>query len=119
VVVVALGVDGPVDGALGDSFASPVRSCCVGGSAPGSEVLRHRVALSDDCAGLVDGDGYAVDVAQLVGLSGAPAGDDPGQQGCGDVTQRGVVVFAGVDHESLVFGGQGRVDPAGLPGGHE
>ena len=28
-------------------------------------------------------------------------------------------MFAGVDHEAVVFGGQGRVDPAGLPGGHE
>ena len=35
------------------------------------------------------------------------------------MAERGVVVFAGVDHEPLVFGGQGGVDPAGLAGGHE
>jgi hypothetical protein len=35
------------------------------------------------------------------------------------MTQRGVVVFTRLDHEALVFGGQGGVDPAGLAGGHE
>jgi hypothetical protein len=31
----------------------------------------------------------------------------------------GYVVFAGVGHEAVVFGGQGGVDAAGLAGGHE
>jgi hypothetical protein len=35
------------------------------------------------------------------------------------VAQRGVVVFAGIDHEAVVFGGQGGVDASGLAGGHE
>ena len=35
------------------------------------------------------------------------------------MAQRGVVVFAGVDHEAVVFGGQGGVEASGLAGGHE
>ena len=35
------------------------------------------------------------------------------------MAERGVVVLAGVDHQPVVFGGQGGVDAAGLPGGHE
>jgi Transmembrane secretion effector len=81
----------------------------------GAKVFRDRVAVGDDCAGLVDGDGSAIDVTQLVGLSGAPAGDDPGQQGCGDVAKRGVVVLAGFGHEPVVFGGQDGVVSERVP----
>ena len=98
---------------------TPVRSCCVGGSALGAAVFGYCVAFGNDLAGLVDGYWCAVDVTELVWLSGAPAGDDPGQQRGGDVAQRGVVVFACVGYEAVVFGGQGGVDAAGLAGGHE
>jgi hypothetical protein len=36
-----------------------------------------------------------------------------------NVAERGVVVLTSVDHEAVVFGGQGGVDAAGLAGGHE
>ena len=53
--VVALGLDGPVDGALGYFFVSPVRSCCVGGFASGSEVFGYRVAFGCSASNFLAG----------------------------------------------------------------
>ena len=63
-VVVAWVVDGPVDGALGDSlFRRSVPMFAVGGFASGAEIFGYGVLFGDDRAGLVCGHGCAVDVA--------------------------------------------------------
>jgi hypothetical protein len=49
-------------------------------SGQGQAVFGYGVAFGDDLAGLVDCYWSAVDVTQLVGLFGAPAGDDPGNR---------------------------------------
>ena len=97
-------------------LASPARSRCGAGVA---ELCGDGVAVGDDRAGLVFVDRTAVDVAQLVGRLGFPAGGDAGEQGGGDVAERGGVVFAGVDHEPVVGGGEGGVEPSGLVGADE
>jgi hypothetical protein len=83
--VVASGVDGPVDGALGDFL---FRRSVLAVSVVLSWARRsfgYCVAFGDDRSGLVDGYWSAVDVTELVWLSGTPAGDDSGQERGGDV----------------------------------
>jgi hypothetical protein len=91
----------------------------VAGAALGAQLGGDAVSLGDDGAALGGGDGGAVDVFDHVGGAGPPAGDDAGEQGCGDVAERGVVVLAAGHHEPVVAGGEGRVGPAGGVGGHE
>jgi hypothetical protein len=82
-------------------------------------VVGDLVELGDDRSSLAAVDDPAVDVVELVGGLVPPAGDDAGEQGGGDVAQRGVVVFSGLDHEPVVLGGQGGVEAAGLVGADE
>ena len=64
------------------------------------------------------GDGFAVFVSELVELSLAPTGGDPGDEDGRDRAQRRVVVLA-LDHdESVVALGQRRVDVSGMIGCH-
>src|SRR5687768_5765567 len=82
----------------------------VRGLGPGLAV--DGVVVADDLAAFVGGEGAAVGVADRVGLAGAPAGRDPGQQDGGDVADRGVVVpVAG--HQPGVLCGQLGVALAG------
>ena len=71
-----------------------------------------------DVVSLFGGDGLAVGVAKHVVLAGAPAGGDAGQQGGGDVADRGVVVSLD-GHGSFVFRGEVGVGFAGLVSGGE
>src|SRR5208283_865406 len=56
------------------------------------------------------GDYFAVFISELIELSLSPAGGDPGDEDGRDGAQRGVVVLALHDDESVVALGQRRVD---------
>jgi hypothetical protein len=74
--------------------------------------------LGHDPASFLGGDLAAVGVADEVVLAGPPAGHDAGQQGRGDVADRGVVVsLAG--HQPHVLRGELGVGFAGVVGGQE
>ena len=89
----------------------PLGLAGVGGVDPGLAI--DAMVGGDEPAAFVGVDGSAVGVAQQVGLTGAPAGRDAGEQ-CGrDVAGRRVVVAPSL-HESLVLRGQLGVDLAGV-----
>src|SRR3954462_14319090 len=88
------------------------------GAAAGlTDIGGDLVALGDDGSALGLGDWGAVDVAQHVALTWTPAGCEAGGEGGGEVAQRRVVVFAGLDDEAVVAGGELRVDAAQVVGG--
>jgi hypothetical protein len=85
----------------------------------GTELARNGVALQDDASASNHVHGGAVEIADHVGLTSAPARDDPREQGRSDVAQRRGVMFAGLDHQTVVAGCKGGTGPASLIRVHE
>ncbi len=85
----------------------------------GAHVGRHRVSGGDDRPCLDGIDRAPIDVPHDVGLATAPAGDDPGEQGRGDVAERRGVVLARLGHQPVIARRQRWIEPPGVVGGEE